>query len=37
LRAKRSNPESLIGDSLDCFGAAAPRNDDKTAGIAPGR
>ncbi|MET4291839.1 hypothetical protein ABIB06_002732 [Bradyrhizobium sp. LB8.2] len=27
LRAKRSNPESLRGDSLDCFVARAPRND----------
>ncbi|MVT53957.1 hypothetical protein GPL17_26140 [Bradyrhizobium yuanmingense] len=28
LRAQRSNPESLRGDSLDCFVARAPRNDD---------
>ncbi|RXG92448.1 hypothetical protein EAS61_09160 [Bradyrhizobium zhanjiangense] len=27
LRAKRSNPEYLRGDSLDCFVARAPRND----------
>jgi len=27
LRAKRSNPESVHGGSLDCFGARAPRND----------
>ncbi|RXH19290.1 hypothetical protein EAS54_06945 [Bradyrhizobium guangzhouense] len=27
LRAKRSNPESLHGNSLDCFVARAPRND----------
>ncbi|TYL88666.1 hypothetical protein FXB38_01515 [Bradyrhizobium cytisi] len=27
LRAKRSNPESLCGSSLDCFVARAPRND----------
>jgi len=27
LRAQRSNPESLSGDSLDCFVARAPRND----------
>ncbi|QAU42358.1 hypothetical protein XH86_35320 [Bradyrhizobium guangdongense] len=27
LRAQRSNPESLNGDSLDCFVARAPRND----------
>src|SRR5205814_9512928 len=27
LRAKRSNPECLGGDSLDCFVARAPRND----------
>jgi hypothetical protein len=31
LRAKRSNPESRRGDSLDCFGAVAPRNDDLAA------
>ncbi|MGY3411564.1 hypothetical protein ACVWZV_007677 [Bradyrhizobium sp. GM5.1] len=28
LRAKRSNPESFRGGSLDCFVARAPRNDD---------
>ena len=28
LRAKRSNPVSLLGDSLDCFVARAPRNDE---------
>ncbi|MVT75713.1 hypothetical protein GPL20_22160 [Bradyrhizobium cajani] len=27
LRAQRSNPESLLGDSLDCFVARASRND----------
>ncbi|MGY4344127.1 hypothetical protein ACVWXM_000591 [Bradyrhizobium sp. GM7.3] len=27
-RAKRSNPESFRGGSLDCFVARAPRNDD---------
>ncbi|TFV42050.1 hypothetical protein E4K65_35315 [Bradyrhizobium niftali] len=27
LRAKRSNPESFCGGSLDCFVARAPRND----------
>jgi hypothetical protein len=29
LRAKRRNPDPLRGDSLDCFGAHAPRNDDR--------
>ena len=33
LRAKRSNPDFLRGEILDCFGARAPRND----GSAPGR
>src|SRR3954464_6670861 len=28
LRAQRSNPESFCGDSLDCFVARAPRNDE---------
>ena len=28
LRARRSNSECLCGDSLDCFVARAPRNDD---------
>ena len=32
LRAKRSNPESFRGDSLDCFVASAPRNDELGAG-----
>ncbi|MDE5439950.1 hypothetical protein GWG65_00550 [Bradyrhizobium sp. CSA207] len=33
LRAKRRNPESFRGDSLDCFVARAPRNDEtKNAG-----
>jgi len=27
LRAKRSNPDFHRGESLDCFGAKAPRND----------
>ncbi|MVT49657.1 hypothetical protein GPL17_04055 [Bradyrhizobium yuanmingense] len=27
LRAKRSNPESFRGKTLDCFVARAPRND----------
>src|SRR5689334_13815500 len=27
LRTKRSNPDFRRGDSLDCFGAIAPRND----------
>ncbi|QOZ44130.1 hypothetical protein XH89_12025 [Bradyrhizobium sp. CCBAU 53340] len=28
LRAKRSNPDFLCGDSLDCFVASLPRNDE---------
>ncbi|RTE90830.1 hypothetical protein D6B98_22555 [Bradyrhizobium sp. LVM 105] len=27
MRAQRSNPESLRGETLDCFVARAPRND----------
>ncbi|MDE5446590.1 hypothetical protein GWG65_35570 [Bradyrhizobium sp. CSA207] len=29
LRARRSNPESRRGDTLDCFVARAPRNDER--------
>ncbi|RXG97593.1 hypothetical protein EAS62_07390 [Bradyrhizobium zhanjiangense] len=27
LRAQRSNPDCLRGETLDCFDARAPRND----------
>ncbi|RZN00832.1 hypothetical protein CWO91_33590 [Bradyrhizobium genosp. SA-3] len=36
LRAKRSNPGSFRGDSLDCFVARAPRNDGVEAVVSPG-
>ncbi|RXG97594.1 hypothetical protein EAS62_07395 [Bradyrhizobium zhanjiangense] len=28
LRAQRSNPDCLRGETLDCFVARAPRNDE---------
>ncbi|MVT75708.1 hypothetical protein GPL20_22135 [Bradyrhizobium cajani] len=35
LRAKRSNPESLRGRTLDCFVACAPRNDGERLDLNP--